>query len=148
MALNDKDPINIKADNSRDFYFNFLHMVKEQLKIRGATDIKVLTNLCIMMEYNSTRVKLTTSDRKRICEDLNIKNTHLSNSLTRLVELGLIVGSDGAYEINPFLAWKGSLKERDKLLATKGIDIRIRFSKTSPEQPYNPFNGGSKEFDA
>lgn len=147
MALNDKKTINVRAKNSKEFYFTFLQMLKAQLKLKGITDIHVLTNLCIMMEYNSTRVKLTTSDRKRICEELSIKNSHLSNSLKRLVEIGLIVGIDGDYEINPFLAWKGSLDEREKLLMTKGVDIRIRFSKTSPEQPYNPMVGGSKEFD-
>lgn len=147
MALDDKKPINIKARNSKEFYFTFLHMVREQLKIKGKTDIHVLSNLCIMMEFNSTRVKLTTSDRKRICEELGLRNNHLSSSIKRLIDVGLIVGIDGDYEINPFLAWKGSLDEREKLLNTKGIDIRLRFSKTSPDQPYNPMKGGSKEFD-
>jgi hypothetical protein len=147
MPINDKKAINIKAANSKEFYFTFIHMVREQLKIKGAQDIHVLSNLCIMMEYNSTKVKLTTSDRKRICEEMGIENSHLSNSLKRLAEIGLIVGADGEYEINPFLAWKGSLAEREKLIATKGIEIRLRFSKTSPEQPFNPLFGGSKEFD-
>lgn len=147
MAINDGKPLMAKADNSKDFYFNFLQMFKQQLKLKAMTDIHVLTNFCLNMEYNSTRVTLSASKRKLICNEIGIQNSHLSNSIKRLVDIGLIDGKDGEYEVNPFLAWKGSLKEREKLLATKGIEIRVRFSKTSPEQIYNPFHGGSREFD-
>lgn len=147
MGINDNKKISVKVESSKEFYFNFIQMFKQQLKITSLTDINVLTNFCLNMDYNSTMVKLPTSRRKQICVEMGIRNSHLSNSIKRLVDVGLIIGSDGEYEVNPFLAWKGSLKERERLLATKGVEIRVKFSKTSPELPYDPFKGGSKEFD-
>jgi len=148
MAINDGTPILVKANDSKAFYINFFHMFKEQLKIKHLTDIHVLTAFCIRMEFNSSVVKLVSKDRKEICADLKIQNTHLSNSIRRLKDLDLISGEDGSYELNPHLTWKGNLKEREKLLATKGIEIRVRFAKSTPTEPYNPMLGGSREFDA
>lgn len=147
MAITETKQLYQKVDNSKDFYLTFIHMFKPQLKIKSVTDIHVLTYLCLNMEYNSTRVTLPTSRRQSLCKELDIANTHLSNSLKRLIDIGLITGGNGEYELNPFLVWKGKLDEREKLLATKGIEIRITFKKTCPESIYNPFNGGSKEFD-
>jgi hypothetical protein len=147
MGLNNNKPIFVKADNSKDFYITFFQMFKAQLQIRSMTDVNVLTSFCLSMEYNSTKVKLSTSSRKQLCNDLGIANSHLSMSIKRLKAIGLIDGEDGEYEINPFLVWKGNLTKRERLLAKDGIEIRMRFSKIAPEVPYNPFNGGSKEFD-
>jgi len=147
MAINSKKAILVKTKNSEDFYFTFIQMFQQQLKIKSMTDVHVLTKFCLLMQYNSTTVQLTTARRRQLCEDVGIKLPHLSNSIARLKAIGILIGTDGEYEVNPFFAWKGQLSEREKLIAMKGLEIKVRFGAGGPEMPYNPFNGGSKEFD-
>lgn len=148
MNVNNGKPILVKVKNTEDFYFTFIQMFQQQLKIKSLTDVHVLTKFCLMMEYNSTKVKLTAGARKQLCDDIGIKMPHLSNSIGRLKEFGIIRGKDGEYEVNPFFAWKGKLSEREKLLSMNGVEIKLKFGTGGAELPYNPFKGGSKEFDS
>ena len=142
---------NIKVKNSEDFYFTFLSYLKPSLKIKSVRDIHVLTKLCMSMEFNTNRVMLPSFKRKEICSELNIQNTHLSNSIHNLKVLGIVAGEGGSYELNPFIVWKGHTDARDSLLKKDGLEIKLKFKveldEDDEEAVYNPMNGGSKEFD-
>lgn len=140
----------VRAKNSEEFYFTFLSFMQKQLKIKNLVDIQVLTKFCLIMEYDSTRVMLPAPRRKELCEELGIRSTHLSNSISRLKELGIMTGEGGMYEISPFLVWKGRTDERDKLLREQGLELKIKFGGKDcidEEMAYNPLSGGSQKFD-
>lgn len=143
---------NIKVKNSEDFYFTFLSYMKPALKIKSLRDIHVLTKLCMCLEFNTNKVSLPSSKRKIICAELEIQNSHLSNSIQRLKALGLMWGEGGVYELSPFAVWRGHTDARENLFKKEGMELRLRFAamfvdEEPVEEVYNPLNGGSKEFE-
>lgn len=118
----------IKAKNSEEFFTTYFSFMKHMLKIKSALDLQVLAKFCMMLQFNSNRVMLTTGARKEMCTEFGVLNTNLSASIKRLKALGMMTGEDGDYEINPKIFWKGTSDERNNLLRTKGIELRIQFS--------------------
>lgn len=112
--------------NSDAFYMTFIDYLSPIFNLKSDAAKTLLVWLCTHAEFNSGIVSLSAADRKQICIDLNITNSTISNNLKKLSELNLIYGKDGKYTINPQVFWKGDLKERDRLLKDK--DIQITFS--------------------
>ena len=141
---------NIKVKSSEDFYFTFLSYLKPALKIKSLRDIHVLTKMCLSMEFNSNKVMLPSSKRKEICGELNIQNTHLSNSIANLKKLGLMWGEGGVYELCPYVVWKGHTDARENLLRNEGIELKVKFKSfftENDDEPINPLIFGSTQFD-
>jgi hypothetical protein len=113
--------------DSDNFFMTFMENLAGLLKIKNATDFRVLSVLNTMAEFNTGRVVINSSDRKIITESLNLDTQVLSNSLARLKEAGLIVGQRGIYEINPLIFWRGTTDERKKVLREKGFEVKIKF---------------------
>lgn len=141
---------NIKVKDSEDFYFTFFSYMKPALKIKSVRDIHVLTKLSLAMEFNTNKVSLPSSKRKEICGELNIQNSHLSNSIQRLKALGLMWGEGGVYELSPFAVWRGHTDARENLLKNEGLELRLKFAtmfKDESGEEVNPLVFGSTQFD-
>jgi hypothetical protein len=96
------------------FFMVYIENLASFYKIKSSIDKNVIIWMCEHAEYNTNKVRLTSSDRKQMCEDLDIKNSGLSLSLKRLKENGLITGEGGMFEISPELFWKGDSLTRKK----------------------------------
>lgn len=123
----------IKAKNSEDFFLTFLSGMNAICSLSRPSDIKVLTIMCSIAEFNTGKVKLTIKERKTIYKKLNISAQSLSNSLKRLKESGLVSGDRGDYEVNPQYFWKGTTDERNKLLKQQKADILLKYSSNVNE---------------
>lgn len=121
----------VKSKNTEDFYLTFLSGMNALCNLTRPSDIKVLTVLCTMAEYNTGKVKITSADRKFVSSKLSISNQAISNSLIRLKEAGLLEGQRGTYIVNPQYFWKGTTDERQRLLKKRSIDILIKYNENT-----------------
>jgi hypothetical protein len=117
---------NIKV-TSDSFYITFLTVIKELAGLKSIVDVKVLSCLCSIAEYNTGIVFLTAERKQYICDTMNLKYQSVANSLTNLKKSGFITGKGGTYTINPEYFWKGDLKTREQLLKEGKININIEF---------------------
>ena len=122
-----KKTFSVKSKHKEDFFFMFLSALNAIEPLSRPSDIKVLMHLCSAAEFNTGKVKLTSTGRKEILKTLNIKAQAFSNSISRLKETGLITGDRGEYEVNPQYFWKGTTDERSRLLKSRSADLLLKF---------------------
>lgn len=118
---------NFTGVKENEFYYTYVQALSPILKLKQLRDIQVLSALCMMMQHDKNRVFLTPQRRQELLTLLNMKSTHFANCLKNLKNLGVITGDRGDYEVNPILFWKGSRESRNRLLETKGLEIRLKF---------------------
>lgn len=111
------------------FYMTFIDYASPFLQLKQGSDKTVIAKLCTQAEFNTGVITLAASKRKDLCDELNISNQQLTNSLLRLKKLKLIEGGGGVFKINPLIFWKGDLKSRDELLNTEGFKVTFNFIK-------------------
>tara|TARA_R110002050_G_scaffold215075_2_gene351203 strand:+ start:245 stop:688 length:444 start_codon:yes stop_codon:yes gene_type:complete len=114
-----------KVKTKQDFFMVFLNGLNSICELTRPSDIKVLVYMCSKAEYNTGKVRITSEDRATIIDKLNICKQSLTNSLTRLVSVGLVSGSRGSYEVNPQAFWKGETNERERILKAKSVSLLI-----------------------
>lgn len=134
--------VTVTTGGGDKFFMTFLENMSSFYNISCVTDVKVLAKMCSMAEYNTYQMFMPKARRKEIMDEIGINTQTMSNALSRLRGIGMISGSDGMYEINPVVFWKGSTKERERLLKTKGIEIKIKFKiedEVSALQPSKQF---------
>lgn len=117
----------VKTKNTEDFYLTFLSGLNAICELTRPSDIKILTSLCAVAEYNTGKVKLTSEDRKKIINKLDISAQSFSNSINRLKEANLLEGERGDYIVNPQCFWKGTTDERNRLLKQRSADILLKY---------------------
>lgn len=117
----------VRSKNTEDFYLTFLSGLNAICDLSRPSDIKILTVLCAMAEYNTGKVKLTSHDRKKIIKKLSISAQAFSNSINRLKEASLLEGERGEYKVNPQHFWKGTTDERHRLLKQRSADILLKY---------------------
>ena len=108
-----------------EFYMVFLSGVEAMNNSKSSNDIKILSKLCSMAEYNTGVVLVPSGVRKKIASDLKITVSNFNNSLHRLKENKYIEFKDGIVEINPLYFWKGDFNTRSELLKTRKFIIDI-----------------------
>lgn len=107
------------------FYMVFIDSMSKIFEIKSLIDRKLLSKLCMKAEFNTGIVSISQADRKVILQELEINSPQMSKSLSNLIKLGLITGSEGTYVINPSVFWKGDMKSRKELLKNNLINITI-----------------------
>jgi hypothetical protein len=117
----------VTLSDADKFFMVYLSMLRSFYEIKYVKDVFILVKMAEMAEYNTGNVKVTMEDRADICKEINIKQSNLSASLTRLISMNLLTGGKGKYTINAGLFWKGDSKERKKLLISRGLDFNITF---------------------
>lgn len=137
--------ITVKAED--EFYMTYIRYMSPYYDLKYADDIKLLGCLCGWAEFDKGIVYLTSGRRKEITETLGIHNSNISNSLKRLKDLKLIDGSNGEFEINPVIFWKGSKATRLEIMRKEGIQVKFCFVL---EQDLKPNTGikPSEEFNS
>ena len=116
---------NKKVTNTEEFYMVFLSGVEAMNNSNSSNDIKILSKLCSIAEYNTGIVLVPSGVRKKIALELNITIGSLNNSLHSLKKNKYINFDDGIVEINPLYFWKGDFNTRSDLLKTKKFIIDI-----------------------
>ena len=116
---------------SEPFYMVFIDYMSPLFQLKNGTAKSVLSYLCAEAQFNTGKVSLSANTRKRICENLGITKTNLSNSLKELVNKKLLAGEKGEYKINPQIFWKGDLKGRNSILSNNEFEIEFRISPAS-----------------
>jgi hypothetical protein len=106
---------NVKV-NKENFFMTYIESISSLWNLKSINDRNILDFLCGSADYNNGIVSLTTKRRKDIVEKLNITQQTLTNSLSNLKKLNIIVGENGEFTINPNLFWKGHDDERQELL--------------------------------
>lgn len=143
-SFEEEKTVTVRTEGGDKFYMTFIENLSSLYNIGCVTDVKVLSKMCSMAEYNTYRMLMPKAVRKEIMDELGINTQTMSNALSRLKSVNMISGEDGMYEINPTIFWKGSTKERDRLLKTKGIEIKIKFKiedePKSAMKPSDKFN--------
>lgn len=110
--------------NSDNFYMVFLDYMAPLFKIKSHITRQVLDKLCQMAEFNTGKVTVSTSDRKELCDSIEINAQQFSRALKQLKDLNLITGDSGSFKINPEIFWKGDQNIRRKeLLDNKSLQI-------------------------
>lgn len=118
VELEKKYSIKTTAD---EFYMTFLSSIQNMEGMSG-TDLKVLSHLCSIAEYNTGVVYLPPERKREIVnlikvgENRSMSMQTFSNSLTSLKKRDFISGRGGVFTINPKYHWKGETKVRDQIL--------------------------------
>lgn len=110
-----------------DFYFTFIDAIGYLIGVKNGTELNILSLLCINAEFDKGICMLPSIRRKEFCEMLEITPNSFGVYLSRLSKKGLIKNNSGSIEINPICFWKGSIKERNKLLRDNKLEISIKF---------------------
>ena len=107
----------------------FAFVFKEILpKIEGfKNEIGVLICLAIRSVPNTGYCNLTKMMREEICEDLSISMRSFNNQLYRLMAKGVVLKQKGAYFLNVNYIWRGSIKNRQGVIAKVATDIIKNF---------------------
>lgn len=117
----------VKTDN---FYMCFFENMAGFYGLKHASDIKLLTAMCEIAEFNTGIVQITTAVRKRLADKANISLTNMSKNLRRLLDADLVSGKDGEYRINPAVFWKGTTQERVDIIKEGGITFKVKLVDT------------------
>lgn len=110
----------VKVDK---FYMTFIEYVAPFYKLKTQSAKDVLIWMCQNAEFNTGKIVFAPAIRKQMCEELNITTNTISNSLKKLLDLKLISGEQGVYQINPQIFWRGDLKTREELLNVESIKV-------------------------
>lgn len=110
------------------FYMTFIKHVGVIYGVRSTTDLHLLNKFLEVAEYNTGVVRIPSTLRKRICEELDISTNYFSMSIRRLKEKKLIAGKGGEFTINPHIFWKGDRDSRDKLMKNKEFEITFKLT--------------------
>ena len=121
-----------------EFYMTFVPNMASFYEIKSLVDSKVLAKFGEYATFITGEVLLPPSKRAKIASDLKISVQQVTNSILNLKKLGLISGSRGAYELNPFVWWKGTTEARNNLLKNHSLELTVKFSKTK-NQSCNDF---------
>lgn len=127
LVRDDLKSFTIQVANQEQFFMTYSKFMAPIFDIKSINDVKVLGLLCLMMDYTTTKVYLTTERREEICTKAGIANSVLSRSLSSLKALGIISGDKGTLEISPFIFWKGGTKDRMDFLTKGGAELRLKF---------------------
>lgn len=109
--------------NPERFYMTFLDYIAPLYKLRSEVARRILDWMCEHAGFNTGIVVLSASERKQMCEDLDINNNQITNNLRKLKELELISGSNGTFTLNPAIFWKGDAKTRNQVLEGKSLKV-------------------------
>lgn len=115
--------------NQDHFYMSYIEYLSPVLSLKSQLDKDVLMYFCMMAEYNTGKVSLSTQERQELLTKLDVASQSLSRAVNNLKELDLITGDRGLYHINPKVFWKGTNETRDKLLKDKKLNVTISFEK-------------------
>lgn len=117
----------VKAKSTEEFYLTFLSGLNAICELTRPSDIKILSALCTMAEFNTGKIRLTATRRKTLVVRLKLSTQSFSNSINRLKESGLVTGERGEYEINPQHFWKGTTDERMRLMRDRKAEIIMNY---------------------
>ena len=106
----------------------YKYILRAVAGIKSANTFRLLISLVSIADYNTGTVSLNAFYRKGICEQLNIKNSHISRYLDELKKANIISGSRGLYHINPKFFWKGDSGERSRMLKDKLFYVKFGFT--------------------
>ena len=110
---------------SENFYMTFIENMSGFFNLKSAIEIKLIIKFCCIAEYNTGKVLITSFERRKICEELNITNQQFSNNVSSLKVKNLITGERGTYTVNPMMFWKGTTKERLNQIKEKNLTLTI-----------------------
>lgn len=127
-VLTTKKTVTFTSKSSDEFFMIFVKFIGGFFDLTSVLDMKLLVKFCQIADFNTGVVLLPSGLRKQIMEELDVKNSHLSNSIHRLKDANLITGSQGKYELNPIVVWKGDIKTRDQLIRDKGLEFKMNFT--------------------
>lgn len=125
VALSKTYSTKVTAEN---FFMTFVKHIGVLYEIRSATDLHLLNKFLEVAEYNTGIVRVPSTLRKRICEELSISTNYFSMSIRRLKEKKVITGKGGEFIINPHIFWKGDRDSRDKLMKNKELEITFKLT--------------------
>ena len=117
-----------KPKKDEAFYITFLSGANAVFNLSIPADIKVLSYLCTIAEYNTGMVDFNSIKREGLMKKLNRSSQSITNSLHRLKKEHLLAGSRGIFEINPQYFWRGTTDERRSLLKNKKAELVLKFN--------------------
>lgn len=115
--------------NKDEFIMIYLQDISGFLRIDNGTQIKLLAILWKEVNYNNSEtnngnvITALLDDKKRWAEYLNVTTRTIDNTISALVKKQLLLPeARGKYKLNPQYFFKGSSKDRMKML-----DLRINY---------------------
>lgn len=114
--------------NQDEFYMSYINNMVGFFNLKSAIDIKLITKMCMIAEYNTGRVLITPEVRHEVQKLLQISSQQMTNSIANLKKIGLLKGQRGTYQLNPMVFWKGTNDTRNAYLREgNGLRITIDF---------------------
>ncbi len=114
-----------------DFFMVFIENLAPFFGLKHPSDVRLITAMCTLAEFNTGIVKMSKKTRATLCEMSNISPTNISRSISRLVKMNLLVEDEGDYTINPNIFWKGSTATRAEVLKNGGLTFQIQLVDSS-----------------
>lgn len=115
-----------------EFFMVFIENMAPFFGLKNISDMKLLSAMCKVAEFNTGVVSLTQKTREYLSTISGISLTNISKNLKRLVKLDLIKGEKGEYKINPKIFWKGSTTTRHEVLQNEGFTWSITIVEQTP----------------
>jgi predicted transcriptional regulator len=116
--------VTIKASNTREFFTSLVKFLASFYDLTVSLDKELIACLCNLADESGS-VVVNPIQRKKLLVELEVKNSHLSNSIKRLRDKGLISGEQGKYQLSSILIWKGL----EDALTNDDLRLTIKFIK-------------------
>lgn len=122
-----------QVESTDHFFMTYIDFIAPWFNLKPEIAKTILIWLCKNAEFNTGKVSLTTQKRKDLATEIGITPQTLSNSLTALKKAKLIDGSNGEFQINPKIFWKGSQESRNALLKNATIVMTFGLEETKKD---------------
>lgn len=106
-------------------YYKFI--LKVMSNIKSEKTFVLFFHIMNLANYNTGEVVISSPIRKKICKEMDIKNSNFTKYINELKQHKVIVGSRGLYLINPEIFWKGDRNIRNQAVKNKLFYVKFGF---------------------
>ena len=103
------------------------YILKAMSNIKSEKTFILFFHIMDLANYNTGEIVISSPIRKKICKEMEIKNSNFTKYINELKQHKVIAGSRGLYLINPEIFWKGDRNVRNQAVKNKLFYVKFGF---------------------
>lgn len=114
-------------DNDEFTMTYYKYILKAMSNIKSEKTFILFFHIMDLANYNTGEIVISSPIRKKICKEMEIKNSNFTKYINELKQHKVIAGSRGLYLINPEIFWKGDRNIRNQAVKNKLFYVKFGF---------------------
>lgn len=114
-------------DNDEFTMTYYKYILKAMSNIKSEKTFILFFHIMDLANYNTGEIVISSPIRKKICKEMEIKNSNFTKYINELKQHKVIAGSRGLYLINPEIFWKGDRNVRNQAVKNKLFYVKFGF---------------------